>query len=140
MTDRINATVPRTETFNIVGNGVNGFSLGTIGFPLGFNIIWEAVNYTDGDYAIEILDSDDFGATGIPLVANQLIVPELFLETSTDSFLIDSGNLPKYFGLRNLKGNGIRINITAANVTTGADIHVILLPYAALTPIRSNQV
>ncbi len=139
MTDFVNASFPQTAMFNITANGVSSFSTGTIGRSRGFSIYWEALNFTDGDYIIEILDSDDFGATGIPLAFNQLIVPLVYTETGLDPFGQDDGDFPKYFGLRDLKGNGIKINITAINVTTGADIHVMLLPYTARTPVTENQ-
>ncbi len=139
MSDLVNDSFPKTETFNITSNGVVSFATGTIGSSKGFSIYWEALNFTDGDYIIEILDSDDFGATGIPVVFNQLIVPLVYTETGLDPFGQDDGNFPKYFGLRDLKGNGIKINVTAVNVTTGADIHVMLLPYTARTPVTDNQ-
>ena len=139
MVDFVNAYIPLVEEFNFTTNSTSTFSLETLEITKGFDILMSTLNFTDGDYTLEVLDSDDGGSTGIPITSGQLITPALLIENSSSPFVVNAGFSLAYFGLRDLQGNAIKVNITATNVTVGSDIHVTLLRYPNRTPGSNNQ-
>ncbi len=140
MTDFVNGYLPGNEEFNFTANGTSSFSLLTLETKKGLDLIFTLINFTDGDYTIEVLDSNDGGSTGVPITSGQLITPSLLIENSLSPFLVNAASSLAYFGLRDLQGDAIKVNITAANVTVGSDLHVMLLSHPTRTPVTNNQV
>jgi len=127
----------------ISSNGVSSRTSDTISqFREGFTVLWKTNQFTDGDYAISVLESLDFGATSTPIASSKLITP-IFLSNDDppiDPFTQDSTSGIKSFGIKEFNGNFITLRITATNVTVGSDIIIVLIGHTQLSPVDQTHI
>lgn len=121
---------PVVESLAIISaDGVtNGNAVDTAGFECGIMFIAECVQYTDGDYAITLEESDD-NITFAALPAGKLIGGMAVIDA-----VAAEGDTVQKVGLFSNK-RYVRSVITASTVTSGAAIIVTAILRGELRPV-----
>jgi len=144
MRDFVNDQFPITfRPLNITANGDTEFGFEGNEFELGLTINWGFFAYGDGDYIIRVETSDDGGATGTPVDQDKhVIIPQLDLVEGFDpTSIIGIGATGQIFefGIKEWPTPDMRIKITASNVTSGADVFVIVTGYGQRKPTTKTH-
>ncbi len=144
MTDFVNSLHTLLFSFRTISaNGDTDVDSDTIGaFREGFTVFWRKESFTDGDYAISVLESLDGGSTKTPIDPRKLMTPTfLFSQQPTvDPFTQDSASGSKSFGIKEFNGNFITLRVTATNVTVGSNIMIVLIGHTQLSPVNPNHI
>ncbi len=100
----------------------------TADFDMGVGFYARFTNYTDGDYALSVQDSDDGSTDWQDVTADSLQITE---EVSASG---DQTVKQGAFGTRRFQ----RAKITSTNVTTGADVAILAVKAAELKPTNNT--
>lgn len=105
-----------------------GAAVDTADFDMGVGFYARFTNYTDGDYALSVQDSDDGSTDWQDVTADSLQITE---EVSASG---DQTVKQGAFGTRRFQ----RAKITSTNVTTGADVAILAVKAAELKPTNNT--
>lgn len=113
----------------VAANGVvNGNSVDGADYELGLMFVFDTSDYTDGDHAVSLEESDDDAAwTAVP--AEKLIGTPPVISAAS----VEGDALPKLGVFSNKRY--VRPVITSTGVTTGADIRVLDVQKAEHMPV-----
>jgi len=149
--DRVNNIYPVFQrVFSFTSNGIlnEGFSL--LNFTNGFFILYGTTDYIDGDYSLDLEESEDGGLSGVTIPADRLYFPKvldeaidenpfdpLIITTPGGLFDITTG-IARMVGIRDLKASGLRVQVTGSGITFGATI--LLQVWDTLNLLPANVV
>lgn len=113
----------------------SGAILDTANNELGLLFLLDVVAYTDGDYELQLFESDDAAMAGaVQIVAPKILPTNLGANSITEGAVVAEGAILQKIGaFSNLRY--VQARVVSTSVSTGATVRVVAIQKAELSPV-----